>query len=360
MKVLLIGEFSSLHKYLKEGLLELGRIEVTLASTSDRWKKIGGGDIKLPVMKNKGLSEYMKLHYEFLKTYRFFEGYDVVQYINPDIFPMVYAKKFNKYIKDHNQCISLVAAGSDYRLVETYQRGDFEYYSLKYNEPVLKKYDCHTVKGKLHIKNDLDIEEKADIIIPSLYEYWLGYKENEKVFNVIPFPINLSKIEYKENIVKDKIIFFHGLNREGPKGTKFIKEAMERLQKAYPNEVEIIIDGHLPFDKYMKIISRTNVIVDQCCGYGYGINACISMAQGKIVLSGCRQEVLDSFGITESPIFSVKPDVDVIFEKMAYIVEHKKEIPDWGHKSRKYVEKVHDYRINAQKYVDAWKSTGKV
>lgn len=361
MKVLLLGEFSSLHKYLKEGLLELGGIEVVLASDSDGWKNIGSVDIALPAKSaKKSLLESIKSYKGFWEIYKCFKHYDVVQYVNPNLFPMLLSFAINKYIWENNRCLSLVAAGGDYRLVKAYLDGLFEYYSLTYDQAFIKRYDENSIRGKIHVGNDIYVEKKVDIIIPSLYEYQIGYRKNKKTYDVIPFPINIDQIDYRENIVNGKIVFFHGLNREGPKGTKFIKEAMEKLKKIYPDQVEIIIDGHMPFERYMEVISRTNVVVDQCCGYGYGINACISMAQGKIVLSGCRGEQLESFGVSRAPIFPVKPDADVIFEKMSYIVEHKEEIPKWGYESRKYVENIHDYRVSAQKYVDAWKSTGKI
>ena len=43
MKILLLGDYSSLHNYLKKGLVELGH-EVTLLSNGDGWKKIPGAD----------------------------------------------------------------------------------------------------------------------------------------------------------------------------------------------------------------------------------------------------------------------------------------------------------------------------
>src|SRR5699024_360448 len=100
----------------------------------------------------------------------------------------------------------------------------------------------------------------------------VGYRAN-KVSRVLPFPINIEEISYTENIIKDKIVIFHGLNREASKGTGFIREAMEKLQENYKDEVEIIIDGYMPFDSYMKLLSKVNVVVDQCLTYGYGINA---------------------------------------------------------------------------------------
>ena len=47
VKVLLLGEFSSLHRYLKDGLMMLGNVDVKLFANGDSWKKIGGSDAPL-------------------------------------------------------------------------------------------------------------------------------------------------------------------------------------------------------------------------------------------------------------------------------------------------------------------------
>ena len=39
MKILLLGEYSGIHKNLKEGLVELGH-DCVVASAGDNWKKI--------------------------------------------------------------------------------------------------------------------------------------------------------------------------------------------------------------------------------------------------------------------------------------------------------------------------------
>ena len=193
-----------------------------------------------------------------------------------------------------------------------------------------------------------------------LYEYKIGYKNHPNAYHVIPQPINTKNIIYRNNIVKDKIFFFHGINREDFKGTPFIREAMTRLQNKYPSDVEILLDGHMPFDKYMDIITKANVVIDQCCGYGYGINACISMAQGRVVMAPAREETLQEFGINNCPIIHVKPDVDYIYNQMAGILERKNKITEIGYESRLYVESMHNYIEVAKQYIDAWKSTGKI
>ena len=122
----------------------------------------------------------------------------------------------------------------------------------------------------------------------------------------------------------------------------------------------MVIDGHMSFDQYVQLLKRTNVVVDQCCSYAYGINACLAMAQGKVVISGCREETLQALDVKETPMVLAKPDVEFLYKQMENIVTRKENILDWGKQSRVYVEDVHNYKKVAQEYVDAWKATGKV
>lgn len=360
MKILLLGEFSSLHKYLKEGLLEIGNHEVTLASTGDGWKKIGGQNILLPTPQGSLYKRLNTLYVEPFKIVSKIKNYDVVQFIHPQIFSPLLNKTIFQHIKANNNVLSLVAAGSDYAFWKSYIDGRFEHSSFDYDKSMVDDYSPNKLKGIIKTMVEKNIIPQFDIIIPSLYEYAIGYENYHQRTSVIPFPINTDKIEYSENIVGDKIVFFHGLNNEAKKGTPFIREALIQLKKTYPNDVEVIIDGHMPFDKYLQVMNRSNVVIDQCCGYGYGINACISMAQGKVVVSGSHKETLDAFGISESPMVCAYPNSQYLFEKFEDILKHKSEIKEQGLQSRRYVEKLHNYKKVAQQYVDAWKSTGRL
>lgn len=359
MKVLLLGEFSSLHKYLKEGLLEIG-VDTRIVANGDGWKKIGGNDDILYCTKKKGIVGYSAMCLDAYKRFKKFSNYDVVQLIKPCLYPRVINNSIIKKISNVNSCLSMVAAGDDYALTEAYHFNKFDYFVFDYDVSTLNKYSKITQSGRCLIEQEKNILNYVDIVIPSLYEYRLGYEKMKNVANVIPFPINTNSITYSENQVNKKVVFFHGLNRELTKGTAFIREALQKLQAIYPNEIEVIIDGHMPFDKYVNVMKRANVVIDQCCSYGYGINACIAMAQGKVVVTGRREETLQAFGLDDAPIFPAKPDVDFLFEQLQYIVENKKKIPGWGYESRKYVENVHHYVKVAEKYIEAWKSTGKI
>lgn len=359
MKVLLLGDFSSLHKFLKEGLQELGNIQVKLASNGDGWKKIGGADRILFDKSGRGLRKKYQVLVEPYITAKEFSGYDVVQLINTRLYSTLINKNIVTQIAKRNNCVSLCACGEDYALQKTYMKKKLEYYMYDCDKAPLMTYNPKTLKGILNIKNDIRIERISDVIIPNMYEYRIGY-QGDKVYDVVPFPINVSSIKYSENIVKDKMIFFHGLNRELSKGTPFIKEAMLRLKQNYPNDVEVILEGHLPYKEYIEIMNKANVVIDQCLAYGYGINACIAMAQGKIVMSGNRVETRKAFGIENSPVIHIQPDVDEIYKQLVYVLEQKKNTKDMGYTSRRYVEDIHDHIKVAQRYVDAWKSTGKI
>lgn len=354
MKVLLLGEFSSYHKFLSDGLEQLGH-EVTIISEGDGWKQIGGAAFTLPRLSSKTPFDYYRVTKRYLELLKQYKGYDVVQFVSVEFYPPILTPLLVNYIKKHNDIISLAAVGSDYRLVQAYNNGLFEYYTLDYNKPFLNKYSAESLKGKMNIKRALAMENVADVIIPGGWEYWVGYSGN-KLRSAVPFPVNVDEISYEENNVKDKIVFFHGLNREGQKGTPFIREAFDELKKNYPDDVEIVMDGHMPYSEYIKIMRRANVVVDQCLGYGYGINAIIAMAQGKIVLAGCRKEHMDSLGISEYPMVSIRPEPHNIYEKLEMIVKKKDDITEWGHKSREFVEKYHDCKIISKKYLDIWRS----
>ena len=99
-------------------------------------------------------------------------------------------------------------------------------------------------------------------------------------------------------------------------------------------------------------------MIDQCRSYGYGINADIALAEGKVVLSGATEEALSALKVKNCPVFNIEPDNDQIYATLKYIMEHRDRIPEWGKKSREYVEQFHDAKAVAQRYVETWRAFG--
>ena len=112
MRILLLGEFSALHKNLKEGLLELGH-DVDIASMGDGWKSINR-DIDLSADGGFLVSRIKKLikRYRLLKMVK---KYDIVQLINPfELHNKAIPNRlyFKKLIQNSKKFF-LLAAGSD-------------------------------------------------------------------------------------------------------------------------------------------------------------------------------------------------------------------------------------------------------
>lgn len=355
MKIALIEDFSSLHKYLKEGLQELGT-EVVLASSGDGWKKIRGADIKLPVISDRNICHRINYFKELNSFAQSVVNYDVVQVMNTNLFSCFNNTYIMKNLKKNNKIFSVVSAGDDYAYFKAYKSGRYKYHA--YNYIPQKRVNSNTLKGRLRIRSGVYVENISDIIIPTMYDYTLGY-DTPKLYRIIPLPINVSSIEYRENIIKDKIIFFHGLNRELEKGTPLIREALKKLKSKYPNDVEVIIDGHMPFDKYTELMRKVNVVIDQCYDYAYGINSCIAMAQGKVVVTSCKNVAIDAMGASYNPFVSILPDVNDIYGKLCTLVENRNKIQEMGYRSRKFVENYHDHVTIAQNYLEAWNSVKK-
>ena len=152
-------------------------------------------------------------------------------------------------------------------------------------------------------------------------------------------------------------MFFHGVStRPLAKGTPYIKEAFERMGKKYGDVAEFHCAGGLPFDEYMDLVSRTNVILDDANSYSIAMNGLFSLAKGKIVMGGAEPEGNRELGIEGvNPVFNLKPDVDQICNQIEYIIENKDNIEQWGLDGRRFVEKYHNYLDIAKEYETIFK-----
>lgn len=355
MKILLFGEFSGLHSNLKDGLIELGH-DVTIAAGRDGYKQIPC-DINLDGTLPGGFGKIETRLKPFVNIPRL-SGHDIVQTINP-FFPN--AKYFPKkllysILSKRNERFFILATGND----AFYWRHGRE--KLRYGpfEDFLK-YDVKTVKYYMDTedayKYNKSIIELADGVIPSLYEYEVGYRSCGKRLNTLPLPLNTNSISYSENRVNSKLVIFHGLSRYGFKGTRHVEEAFDYLKKKYPNELELIIEGQLPLEKYLPLMKRANVVIDQLYSYSNGMNALYALAMGKIVLGGAEPESLESLAVKKTPVINLEPNKQSIINSVEKLIEQRDSIPEMSFKCRKFVEDVHDHVKVAQKYIDTWKST---
>ena len=172
MKVLLLGEFSALHKNLCDGLLELGH-DARVASMGDGWKHIPT-DIMLGSRAPGVRGRIGRIVNPLLALPRLI-NHDVIQIINPILFSTQfdYNKKIIQFLIEHNQKAFLVGAGCDaFYWKEGRERlrygpfDDVEHYELNgdpgpWQAPERRAFN-------------LWLANHVDGIIPIMYDYWVG------------------------------------------------------------------------------------------------------------------------------------------------------------------------------------------
>ena len=339
MKILIFGEFSGLSNCLKDGFITLGH-QVYLVSEGDGTKDYPSDlrwDVKCKIASLSKLLGYVKLFLHRKKLC----GYDVALFVSTSMSKYIFINKFfYGLIINRNKTVYWVGSGLN-ATSNTYWLSDkkFKYYNYASKTRFAK------MSPKLfndYIQWERYLLDKIDGLIPIWYEYAQPFRDYPKLLPAIRIPVNIDKFEYKPNRINGKIVFFHGISRAS-KGGEFILAAFEKLRKKYKDEAEFIAKGNLPFDEYMKIIDRTNVIVDDANSYSFAMNVLFSMAKGKICVGGAEPESNNELGYKYNPVVNIKADVNQIASALENIIKNKDKIEEWGHESRKFVEEYHNY-----------------
>lgn len=362
MNILIVGEFSAFAKHLKNGFKKLGH-KVTIVHSGDMYKKIAGdnddvlfktknfiiGGHHIPgsdrilapwtnriIQKNieerllgKHVDLIIVVHYGFLTS-----GF---------LYPGVKVSYLKQLMADGSKLI-MSACGNDPALWFTY--------------PEL----CKNIGLKAAPDNSCFsfLIKNADAIIPTAYTYYhaignycksKGY-DASRLHHTIPLPITMDERCNITSCMDRKIVIFHGVTRPSVKGTPIIKEAMDRLQKDYPDLVECRCEGGLPYDEYVKLFERIDILIDQTYFNGWGVNAAIGAMKGKCVLAPCGPECYEDTGIPDLPFIQIKPDAQQIFGVLKELVENTDEIDAKKVASRRFVEHYCESSVVAQRYLE--------
>ena len=152
MKILLLGEMSGVHKYLRTGLRNLGH-EVVLYSNGDGYKNIeSDGRIFDLFNGSSWLANYKKTYDDAVEKAQRYKGYDVVSFMSTRIYPTMINRRIMDIVKENNKYVSLISGGNDYALYKAYKSGKFKYYFMDYDNSVSKQYSSNIFKA-LAIKN---------------------------------------------------------------------------------------------------------------------------------------------------------------------------------------------------------------
>lgn len=364
MRVLLLGEYSNVHWTLAEGLRSLGH-DVVVASDGDGWK----GYPRDVDLRRTSLSATGALRYAFrlMQAFPRFRGFDVVQLINP-VFLSFKAERiypFFRYLRRHNRSVFLGAFGMDHYWVKagtdcrTFRYSDFNLGpELRCNadNDTWERDWLRGPKGRLNIR----VARACNGIVAGLYEYYASYvAEYADKLRFIPFPIRTDRARFVERGRGPKLRFFIGIQRSRSvyKGTDVMLRALQRTVERYPDACEMVRVESVPFDEYVRLLDGSDVLLDQLYSYTPAMNALEAMAHGLVVVGGGEPENYELLSEqTLRPIVNVRPDEDDVCRRLAWLVEHRDEVPRLSRESRLYVERHHDYRLVARAYLDFWRS----
>lgn len=200
--------------------------------------------------------------------------------------------------------------------------------------------------------------ESCDGIAACLYEYFAAYEEEyADKLAYIPLPVNTSSIQYSNIEIQDKINFFIGINkaRSEFKGTDLLLEALTHLQRTYPGDVSILKAESVTYSRYLELINNAHVVLDQIYSYSPAVNGLLTMALGKVLVSGGEPEMYQLLNETDNhPIVNIYPTEEDIYSNLESLVLNKSTLSDRGIASRAFVEKHHDYIKTARQYLDFW------
>ena len=364
MRVLLLGEYSNVHWTLAEGLRSLGH-DVVVASDGDGWK----GYPRDVDLRRTSLSATGALRYAFrlMQAFPRFRGFDVVQLINP-VFLSFKAERiypFFRYLRRHNRSVFLGAFGMDHYWVKagtdcrTFRYSDFNLGpALRRNEDnaIWERDWLRGPKGRLNRR----VARACDGIAAGLYEYYAAYRPDFAAkLRFIPFPIRTDRARFIERGHGPKLRFFIGIQRSRSvyKGTDVMLRALQRTVERYPDACEMVRVESVPFDEYVRLLAGSDVLLDQLYSYTPAMNALEAMAHGMVVVGGGEPENYELLGEqTLRPIVNVRPTEDDVCRQLAWLVEHRDQVPRLSRESRLYVERHHDYRLVARAYLDFWRS----
>lgn len=355
MRVLLIGDYSSVHLNIFNELRRRGDFEVELASSGDGFKGTG----RSISIGNDGSGFFSKISKAVIPLSRIqsFKGFDIVQFMNPFVFTMNFSVNeiLIKSIFKNNDKVFLLAAGCD----SVFEKNIKSVYPNEFHPcPGCLKYEqkaetCKFSRQNFHKINDYFIKNVKKVI-PVSESYHDVYKQYG-INNLAPLlrmPIDFTNILQRESYeVNGKIKIMHGINRIGFKGSDIILEALKKFSNN--DRVEFKIVEKLPLKEYLSLLRDVDVVIDQVYGYGIGMNSLYSMANGAISFTNFINQFYP-----DSPAIRITPSISSICSSIENLLsEDKKLIAERKKLSYEYVLKNNDVKDIVNKLIHIWQNS---
>ena len=378
MKILLLGEYSRLHNSLKEGFVTLGH-EVSIVGCGDKFKQFPVdysiyaqicNDNKIANLLYRGIRKVIGLDFEKIeKAIRFYllipklNDYHHVQLINSDAletYPILSRFLYKKLFKNI-QNRSLLICGDETPIVDYLIKKEFKYSVLTpyfEDNSIEKEFQFPLKYRKNSYRKTFDwLKENCQNLITSDLDYEIPMRKMGFQTTFIPNPINTDTIAFQKTENTGEIVIFLGINRLSytKKGIIYFEKALEIIQEKHADKIEIIVTENLPYKEYISKYNKAHILLDQVFAYDQGYNALEAMAKGKVVFTGAETEFLNQYHLQEDEVcINAVPDENEIGVKLSFLIEHPEKISKISKNARKFIEKEHDYKVVAEKYLACW------
>ena len=382
MKILLIGEASFLHNTLKKGLVERGH-HVTTMSDGNGWHD-APRDIDLRRNGRWGKLGGLWVVWQLLRHLPQLCGNDVVQIHNYQFVPLMY--RWNtlllRFLKLTNRRVVKGCFGDDPQIFRRQAQG-VPAYSDTYWSGQLQNAELHRDRIAEVVEHGAEASWRktthmADALVACLYEYWLDYNESPYAakLHYIPLPIECEEMvrcvgndtpspshpnDSQLSTLNSQLATSHPLTiliglqpkRDFMKGAMKIAAFVEEVAHRHPGKVQIKYVEGVPYDEYMHLLAKADVLVDQLYSYTPSMNSLAAMARGTVVIGGGEEEYYEFIGEkTLRPIINVRPDVpdeeNIAAIERALFTDGMLE--RMAQESIQFVHKYHDYRLVAKQY----------
>ncbi len=364
MRILLVGDYSFVHYYLRQAFAGLGH-DVVLMSDGEGARNVPR-DIDVARDMRYGTLGGLKVLWTLVRNARRLRGYDVVVIYSYNIVPLRarWNVRLLRYLKKHNRFVVAGCNGDDPQVMEMLVKGVPRYSEVYWNGRLHNMDENHVRFGYHAAPESIacwkEVSAKADVITPCLYEYWLAYSKGpyaaKSRYMALPMRIP-DGVKVKGTGDRIKVLVGVHSNREYLKGARLIGKMVEEVGRRHPGRLDIRYVENVPYGEYCAMLAEADVQVDQLYSFTPSMNSLAAMANGTVVIGGGEEEYYDFIGEKElRPIVNVSPEKT--FDENVKAIEDalvpEGNVSRLSRQSIEFVRKHHEYRKIAAQYIEMY------
>ncbi len=117
---------------------------------------------------------------------------------------------------------------------------------------------------------------------------------------------------------------------------------------------------NLPYKDYLKAYEASHIVLDQTYALDQGYNALEAMARGKVVFTGAGEAFCKKYNLERDQVaVHTIPDAEQISANLEMLIKNPERILEIGQNAREFIEKHHESKAIAKRYVETWEQINK-